>query len=74
MSLEEAILDAVRDLPPDKQQEILDHATELRDRAAPPKQRKSVKGLWADLGVSLSAEEIDENRREMWKGFPRDDI
>jgi hypothetical protein len=28
MSLEEAILEAVRELPPDKQQEILDHATD----------------------------------------------
>jgi siroheme synthase (precorrin-2 oxidase/ferrochelatase) len=74
MSLEEAILEAVRNLLPDQQQEILNHATELRDRSAPRKQRKSVKGLWADLGVSLSAEEIDENRREMWRGFPRDDI
>jgi len=33
-----------------------------------------VKGLWADLGVSLSAEEIKENQREMWKNFPREDI
>jgi hypothetical protein len=25
----------------------------------------------ADLGIILAAEEIDENRREMWKNFPR---
>jgi hypothetical protein len=35
---------------------------------------KNFKGRWADLGISLSAEEIDENRREMWKNFPREDI
>jgi hypothetical protein len=35
---------------------------------------KSVKGLWAGLGVSLSAEEIDQNQRDMWKGFPSEDI
>jgi hypothetical protein len=33
-----------------------------------------VKGLWADLGVSISADEITANQREMWKNFLRDDI
>jgi hypothetical protein len=32
---------------------------------------KSVKGLWSDLGVSLSAEEIEEDQRETWMNFPR---
>jgi hypothetical protein len=31
-------------------------------------------GLCADLGPAPSAEEMDEARREMWAGFPRDDI
>ncbi len=74
MSLEQAILEVVRDLPADKQQEILNHAMELRDRATARKPLKNFRGRWADLGISLSAEEIDENRREMWKNFPREDI
>ena len=74
MSVEQAILEAVKALPTDKQQEILSHATRLRDEAIPRKPFKSVKGLWADLGISLSAEEIDENRREMSKNFPREDV
>lgn len=45
-----------------------------RESSGPKKPFKSIKGLWADLGVSLSAEEIDEARREMWKNFPREDI
>lgn len=28
---------------------------------------RSVKGLWADLGISISAEELEDNQREMWK-------
>jgi len=32
-----------------------------------------VKGLWADLNISLSADDIEENQREMWKDFPRED-
>ena len=74
MSLEQAILDVVRALPADKQQEILSHAARLRDESIKRKPFKSVKGLWADLGVSLSASEIDQNQREMWKNFPRDEI
>jgi hypothetical protein len=74
MSIEQAILEAVRALPVDQQKEILLHVTRLREESSPKKPFKSVKGLWADLGISLSAEEIDENQREMWKNFPREDI
>lgn len=74
MSVEQAILEAIRELPPEKQREILNHATRLRDEVNAKKPFKSIKGLWADLGVSLSGEEIDENRREMWRNFPREDV
>jgi hypothetical protein len=74
MSLEQAILNAVRALPTEKQQEILSHATRLRDQTTDEKPLRSVKGLWADLGISLSAEEIEANQREMWKNFPRKNI
>jgi hypothetical protein len=74
MSLEQAILQTVRTLPPEKQREILDHATRLRTETTKKPPFKSVRGLWAGLGISLSAEEIEENEREMWRNFPRDDI
>ncbi len=74
VSLEQSILEAVRKLPAEKQQEILSYATRLRDEAAKKKPFRSVKGLWADLHISLSAEDIEENQREMWKDFPREDI
>ena len=74
MSVEQAILDAVRSLPFDKQQEILSHATRLRDEAAAKKPFRSIKGILAGRGISVSAEDIDEARREMWKNFPREDI
>jgi hypothetical protein len=38
--------------------------------AAPP--LRSPRGLCADLGVSISAEDIDEARKEMWASFPRE--
>lgn len=74
MTLEQSILDAVRALSAEKQQEVLDHAKHLRDAKQPGKPRKSGRGLWADLNIDLSAEEIDEARREMWKNFPSEDF
>jgi len=74
MSIEEAILEAVRALPAEKQQELLDHAARLRAETNRGAARISLEGLWADLGISLSAKEIDENQREAWRGFPREDI
>jgi hypothetical protein len=72
--LEQAILDAVRSLPPEKQREVLEHVRNLHTNAAPPAlTRESGRGLWADLQVDLSADDIDEARREMWKTFPRDE-
>jgi hypothetical protein len=35
---------------------------------------KSAYGLWADLNVNISEEDIAEARREMWGNFPREDI
>jgi len=35
---------------------------------------RSLYGLWKDFGVSISAEEIDKARQEMWGNFPREDI
>jgi hypothetical protein len=74
MSFEQAILDAVRSLPFEKQQEILSHANRLRLEAAPKKTFRSIKGILAGRGISVSAEDINEARREMWKNFPREDI
>lgn len=35
-----------------------------------PVQLKSLRGLWKGLAPDLSAEEIDELRKEMWGNFP----
>jgi hypothetical protein len=75
MTLEQEILEALRELPPEKQQEVLAHARHLHSGEGQPRTpRKSGRGLWADLNIDLSAEEIDETRREMWENFPREDF
>ena len=64
MTLEQEILDTVRTLPVDQKQEILEHAKRLRGNN-PRQPRRSGRGLLADLNFDVSAEDIDEVRREM---------
>ncbi len=37
-------------------------------------QKRDIEGLWEDLNVDISEEDIDEVRREMWGNMPREDI
>lgn len=72
MSIEEVLLKTVRELAPQRQQEILDHA--LRLRVAQAIESKDLHGLAAGLGPVPTAEDIDEVHREMWRNFPREDV
>jgi hypothetical protein len=74
MNLEQAVLEKLRALPPDKQQEILDFAEFLQQKNLTKKLLKSVKGLCADLKVDITEEEIAQARQEMWGNFPRQDF
>ena len=71
-AIEEAIVNKLRELPPDKQQEVLDFAAFLSSRVEPKTPRKSAYGLWKDLDIHISAEDIAEARKEMWGNFPRE--
>ena len=68
--IEEAIVATVRELSPEQQQEVLDFASFLGSKKKPP--LKSMYGLWKDLGISFSEEDIAEARKEMWGNFPRE--
>ena len=69
-SIEEAVVAIVRELTSDKQQTVLDFASFLATKPKPP--LKSALGLWKDLGISISEEDIAEARKEMWGNFPRE--
>jgi hypothetical protein len=43
-----------------------------RELQGPKTARKSLRGLWK--GITISDEDIAEVRREMWSGFPRNDV
>ena len=72
MSIEEQVLEKLRDLPPEKQKEVLEFVASLKQKSAPKKPRRSLLGLWSDLNVNITEKDIAEARREMWGNFPRD--
>lgn len=73
MTVEQALLETVRALPSDQQQEVLDFAEFLRQtrpqRAAGA--RRNPIGLLADLQVDISETDIAAARQELWGNFPR---
>jgi hypothetical protein len=71
---EQALLEKIRRLPPDQQQAVEHFIEDMEHRTPLKKARHNPIGLCADLGQHITAEEIDEARREMWGNFPRDDI
>ena len=74
MKIEQAVLERLKQLPPDKQLEVLDFAEFLRQKNghAPKQPLRSLEGIWADLNVKITEEDIAQARREMWGNFPRD--
>jgi hypothetical protein len=74
MNTWEAVAEKTKDLPSEKQRKVLDFVEALRRQHRTQKRLRSPRGLLADLGVDISAEDIDEARREMWGNFPRNDI
>jgi len=75
MRIEKSVLEKLLKLPVEKQKEVLDFVESLEKKTEPSRQRRrSLKGLWSDLGAEVSAEDIAEARREMWGGFPRGDV
>ena len=73
-NLEQAVLERLRSLPPHQQQELLDFADFLQYKTTFKRPRRDVKGLWANLDIDISEEDISQARQEMWANFPRDDF
>lgn len=72
--LEQAVALALKLSPVDKVRLVEQVVARLEhDLSASRKSpKRSLYGMWS--GVSVSAEDIDEARREMWGSFPREDI
>lgn len=74
MTVVENIIERVEKLSVERQRELLNYAEylEYKEKSNGGKPRKSLEGMWK--GVDISAEDIDEVRKEMWGNFPRDDF
>jgi len=72
MTIEQQVLEKLRELPPDKQKEVLDFVDSLRDKNGSPMKLRSLEGLLEDFNIDITEEDIAEARREMWGNFPRD--
>ena len=68
------ISDKAKELPADKQREVLDFVEFLRAREGAHKPLIDPAGLLANLDIDISENDIAEIRREMWGRFPREDI
>jgi hypothetical protein len=70
-----SVLEMLRKLPPRERLKVISQALPEIEQSLPEKNKphKSMRGLWKDLPPSVSAEEIDEARRDLWKDFPRED-
>lgn len=74
MQLQEAI-NVVNNLSPLDKVKLVEHVMEtLKADLVKQQPLKSAYGLWADLKVDISEDDIAEARREMWNNFPREDI
>jgi hypothetical protein len=73
-SLPDRVAQKLHSLPYEKQQEVLDFVEFLAQKSQPKRPRRNVRGLWADLDIKVSDEDIAEARREMWGNFPREDV
>lgn len=75
MNVEQAVLEKLRILPPDKQQEVLDFAEFLQQKqTGTQRPRRDWIGTAVDLSVELTEEDIAQARHEMWGSFPREDV
>ena len=72
----DTVLDLLRQLPPRERLKVLAQALPEveQELSKAPQPLRSLRGLWKDLDFDITAEEIDQARREAWANFPREDI
>jgi Protein of unknown function (DUF2281) len=72
MTVEESVLQNLRELPPEQQQEVLNFVQILRQKSSPKPSQPSLYGLWSDLEIDITSADIAEVRQEMWGNFPKE--
>lgn len=72
MNIEQILVEKVRSLPLDKQQELLDFAEFLCEKTVTKRPRRSLRGLWANQNTDVTKTDIAQARQDIWGNFPRD--
>jgi hypothetical protein len=72
VTFEQLVLKQISGLTPEKQRELLEFLSSIHKEDSKLVPRKSLRGLWKDAGVDITADDIAEARSEMWGNFPRD--
>jgi hypothetical protein len=71
-AIEKAVLNSLRELPPERQVEVLDFVEFLRRRTAARSILRNPIGLFAHLNIDITEDDIAAARAELWGNFPRD--
>jgi hypothetical protein len=66
MTIEEQVIEKLRELSPAGQKEVLEFVASLQGKNGPKKPLRNLRGLWKDLNITITDEDIAEARREMW--------
>ncbi len=72
MTIEQQVLQKLRELAPEKKKEVLAFVDSLAQESDGPKKLRGLEGIWEDLNIEITDEDIGQARREMWGNFPRD--
>jgi hypothetical protein len=72
MSITEAVIEKLRTLSAEDQEKVLKFVEALQPTRKTAMGRRDPEGMFADRGIHLTAEDLEEARRAMWANFPRD--
>lgn len=74
MNIDESFFEKIRALPPEKQREVISLVEYLHKKSSAASPKRSLAGLWSDLAVDITSEDIEQARSEMWGKFPKKDV
>ena len=66
MTLKDSLLAVLEDLSVEGQMQLLSYAKFLKHKDPAKRPRESLEGIWSDLDIHITEEDIKEVRREMW--------
>ncbi len=72
MTVKDAVIEKLEVMPTDQQREVLEFIDSLKSNEKTRTPKRSLYGLWADLNVKLTKEDLREARNEMWRGYTAD--